>query len=322
MELPMPVIENIRALVARKIKFPASGHDVLWYCPILGQYNTDALDNADYPVTYINAGIPGSKSAFGAGALWEEIKKGPKGEEVRTRLVEAPISLVDGSNSLQLVAINDPNQLKVLVAMWNNWLKNSGVQSFSVQTGTLGTEAGINALCSISMTRIWVTTPSIKEVPKVRVEDTRLRQQRYKAMVNTPFALRQAVIDTSQGEILSAAYEQVLQTWVLPVDENEFDNATNQSVEIQRWQFMMDEPYSIGRSSGENGISLSSLHLAYAAKMTKAKLAATDDWTEFFDEMAKTGRGGILSGLVAGLVGSAFPSLASTANSIAGALPF
>jgi len=206
--------------------------------------------------------------------------------------------------------------------MWNNWLKNPGVQTFSVQTGTLGTEAGINALCSISMTRIWVSTPQVKEVPKIRVEDVRLRQARYRAMVNTPFSLRQAVIDTSQGEILSAAYEQVLQTWILPIDENEFDNTTNQSVDIQRWQFMMDEPYSISRSSGENGVSMGALHLAFAAKMTKGKFAATDDWTSFFDEMAKTGRGGILSGLVAGLVGSAFPSLAGTASSIANALPF
>jgi len=322
MELPMPLIENIRALVARKIKFPASAHDVVWYCPILGQYSADVLVNADYPVTYINEGVPGSKAAFGAGALWEEIKKGPKGEEVRTRLVEAPISLIDGASSTNLVAINDPDQLKILVAMWNNWLKNSGVQTFSVQTGTLGTEAGINALCSISMTRIWVNTPQVKEFPKIRVEDVRLRQARYRAMVNTPFSLRQAVIDTSQGEILSAAYEQVLQTWILPIDENEFDNTTSQSVDIQRWQFMMDEPYSISRSSGENGVSMGALHLAYAAKMTKGKFAATDDWTSFFDEMAKTGRGGILSGLVAGLVGSAFPSLAGTASSIANALPF
>jgi len=87
MELPMPLIENTRALVARKIKFPASAHDVVWYCPILGQYSADVLVNADYPVTFINEGVPGSKAAFGAGALWEEIKKGPKGEEVRTRLV-------------------------------------------------------------------------------------------------------------------------------------------------------------------------------------------------------------------------------------------
>jgi len=42
----------------------------------------------------------------------------------------------------------------------------------------------------------------------------------------------------------------------------------------------------------------------------------------FFKQMADNGRGGILSSLVAGIAGAAFPSIAGVANSVASALPF
>jgi len=138
-------------------------------------------------------------------------------------------------------------------------------------------------------------------------------------LVSGPYADRAAIIDVSQGIILSAAWEQILQTWILPIIDDEIE--APQSTIIQRWQFIMSEPLSIARSSGESGISLSSLHFAYASKMTKSKLAFQSDWGQFFSEMAALGRGGILSGLVAGLLGTAFPAISGVASSIAQALP-
>jgi len=276
---------------------------------------------------------------FVSGALWEETKKNLKtGEEQKVQLVEAPISMVDGSSSSHLVYINDPQTLQGLCTMWNNWLKTSGVQAFSVQTGTLGTEAGINALCSIAMSRIWIPVPGGKSEKgsqehktdrrrsvkgeKRNIVNIRRKAQKYRGLTSTVYANKSAIVDVSQGEILAAPYEQIMQTWILPIDEDEYVPSTDQSTSVQRWQFMMDEPYSNSRTSSDAGITLASLHMAYASKMVKANLAAVDDQTAFFNEMARLGRGGILSGIVANLVGSAFPALGGVANSIAGALPF
>jgi hypothetical protein len=82
------------------------------------------------------------------------------------------------------------------------------------------------------------------------------------------------------------------------------------------------ERYSIARVTADLGTSLAALHQTYALKMVKAKLAEKTDISDFIDEMAKLGRGGILSGLVAGLVGTAIPSLKSTAQAIAEVVPF
>jgi len=339
MHLPTPIIENIRALVARMVKFPASKHDIVWYLPILGQYFADALSSADYTVDYLVAGVPTSVSVFNAGALWERTDISAKGEVTKVRLTETPISLIDGAAATQLVFINDPQNLKILVTMWNKWFNGSGVSAFSVAASQLGTEKGINVLCSIAMTRIWNSvggqrhrdTPSSKRGIVAekqgswgrkagKIVDLRLQKNSMRSTMATVYALRNAVIDTSQGEILSAPYEQVQATWILPIDDDEAVLG-EQSTDIQRWQFIMEEVCSKARSSGESGITLASLHTVYASKMVRSDLAPSDDWSNFFAEMSRLGRGGILSGLVAGFVGAAFPALGGIANTIASALP-
>lgn len=337
MQLPMPLIENIRALVARFLKYGASAHDVQWYFPILGQYALDVLNPTDYVMTVLVDGTLSEFASFASPAgIWEEEYLGPKGEVKTRSLAEVPISMIDGAAGSNLVFINDPTKIRELSAQWNTWLTSSGVQSFSVQTGTMGTDQGINVLCSISMTRIWVNVgggshlrgreerlrayeEKVRKAPKVN--DLRRRLKKNKALVATPYATRQAITDTSQGEFLASAYEQVLQTWILPINDDE-QVVGEQSTILQRWQFQQGEPYSVARVAAETGITLSSLHMAYAAKMTKSQLSEKADWSVFFEEMEKKGRGGILSGLVAGLVGTAFPSVKGLASGIADALPF
>jgi len=73
----------------------------------------------------------------------------------------------------------------------------------------------------------------------------------------------------------------------------------------------MGEPYSTSFSSGNDGVPLAQMHMIYASKMTKAKLAETNDWSSTFSELEKQGRGGILSSIV-GTVGEVITSLLNT----------
>jgi len=343
MHLPIPLIENIRALTSRVITHAKNPDDVIWYLPVLGQYNGDKLDNADYAVSAILTvgDDPVFSEVFKSGYLFEKIEFDAKGLEVKTNLLEAAISLVDGSSAGEYAFINDPATLKSLCSLWNTWIDGSGVSAYSTGLGTYGTEKGINVLCSISTTRIWQnqggfrrTQPLDKKKPSSTsdrrgsanskrrpiITDLRFKGQQWKSVTNTPYATRVALIDVSQGEILGPAYEQVLSTWILPINLNEIIG--DESTVIQRWQFMFNEPDSVSRSSGEDGINLSNLHRSYAMKMTRSKLAPTDDWTSFFAEMSRLGRGGILTGIVAGLVGKAFPGAAGIADSVASLFPF
>jgi len=327
MNLPLPFVENIRALVMRELHYKG-GSDIQWYCPIVGQYQLDSLSSADYEITYTETdGTVVTAPAFAEGALFEKVETNEKGVQVRTPQVEPVISLVDGTSGGNYVCINDAQQLKNLVTMWNNWVKNSGIESFSTKTGVLSTELGINVLCSVAMTRMWLgvqeTGTMSKPHPKKRVEihDKRLDQVKNKAFSSTPYVTRQAIVDLSQGRIWDAPYTQVLQTWILPTCEEEVVPQTSQSTDLPRYQSMFDETKSASRTTGVTGITLSALHDAYAAKMTKGQLATADDWSQFFSECAAQGRGGILSGLVASLVGKAFPGVSGVANAIADALP-
>jgi len=331
MILPTPLIENIRALSARKVKFPASAHDILHYLPNLGQYYMDTLQSSDYQVNFTIGGVEVGVNVFKTGAIWEKTEMDSKGNYIKSDMVETAISLIDGTAGSTLVYINDPEQLKMRIDLWNGWFQNSGVNQFSCGAGTYGSELGINVLCSIAMTRTWTVFGGgyrrfdDKSAPKPILKKTTIVDKRFattqkKYMLNTPYSFRKAVIDTSQGEILSAPYEQVLGTWILPCNDDEAIIGSESTV-IQRYQFMMDEPHSITRTSGETGVSLSALHGVYASKMTRSKLAPTDDWSNFFVEMSRIGRGGILTGLVAGVVSAAFPALGGIAKTISDALP-
>jgi len=330
MQLPVPLIENVKALAGRVVKYKV---DTVHILPILGQYSADLLSSSDYQVTYtIPGGTATTVNAFATGPFMFKEEVDTKGNTTRTALVEPQISLVDGSYTSGLLMINDPENLKRLITIWNQWLTSTGVQTYSVQTGTMSTEPGINVLCSIAMTRIWANLSlfNIKgekkerkrssSVDNFRIVDVRGMMANRKAMLTSPFAGKKVIIDTSQGKMISAAYEQVLATWILPTDDDEVIAGANSTV-TQRWQFIMCEPYSQPRTSGESGITLSALHLAYASKMLKGKFANQDDWTVFFSECAKLGRGGILSGIVADLVSSFFPAAAPIAKGIAGMIP-
>jgi hypothetical protein len=304
MYLPMGLIENIRALVARSVRV---GRHVMWWIPVLGQYKTDTLSDTNYTVTYNNAGTPTTVSVFQSGADLYRQQTMTKGGLVEMKVTETPINLVDGNASGTYVAINDQAQLETLVSYWDDWLATEGLQSYSMALGTFGTEKGISALCSIGMTRHWANLPTTESerLPKpLKVEDIRKRNVKYRRMLATIYAGRNAIADTSQMQILAPPYEQVMKTWILPVDKIQISEAsgTVQSAFVTRMQGLSGERCLANFSTGSDGIILAVQNGNFASKMTKSKLQDKNDWSIFFEEMEKQGRGGLLSSIVNGIV--------------------
>jgi len=190
----------------------------------------------------------------------------------------------------------------------------------------LGTELGISVLTSIAMTRHWV--PSSLDVHGRRlaarddgVIDARV-EKKLKRAINTVYAQQDVVADSSQSVILSAAYEGLLNIWILPVNKATFD-VTNisDSTAFPRWQSIMNEPFSATYSAGLTGQLMSMQHASYASRMTRTRDGPPSDTDKLLTDLAATGRGGILSGLAASFISSIFPAASGIANTVAGMLP-
>lgn len=325
MQLPLPLVENLRDLVYRKVK--RSKTDVEFFVPVLGQYALDELDTGDYNYHgSVNGGTPGSFPSFTVTSQFVKKVKSPKtGLIVEEVLPETVISLVDGGYTSGYVAINNPAQLKFLATQWNNWLKDHNLAMYSVPLCQLGTEQGINVLFSGNMTRYWAQPPARirkeQENPE-GVYDSRRFRPRNKVMLTSPYANRLVVADSAQSEIIGTAYEQVQSTWILPIVEVEFASGplVNSTV-LPRWQAIMKEPFVQTYSSGDDGVTLATMHATYASKMVKARQGEPDDLTQLLVEAATQGRGGILSGLVGGALSALFPKAASTISAVADMVP-
>lgn len=318
MSLPTPFIENIRALSVRAVR---AGGSIEYYIPVLGKYFEDELVRGDYVVEIGDP--PESVTVFKdpTTIFTKEIYDEKRKITVRVPMAETSISLVDGYGVAGLVAINDPTRLTELTTLWNEWLNESGLTNYTAGLGVMGSEKGLNALASSIMTRHWVTAEDSKDRQERHQNDSRLVTRSKKRLVSTVYSDRLAIADTSRVTIFTTAYEQVLSIWVLPSLYTTLNVPLGQSTLVPRAQSMMQEGYLAPSSSGNSGKALSVSHALYASKMIKGKLAAKTDWELFFEEMAKEGRGGILSGLVANLAGAAFPSLAGIAKGVADMIP-
>lgn len=312
MELPVPIVENIRSLVYRYTE--RSKNDKEFFVPVLGKYRSDALDSDNYAFTIGET----TTNSFAVGPTFKKLIAMEKGVPVYKPEVEPVISLVDGQCTAGIAAINNPKHLEELAAMWNQWLKNSGLTTYSIRVCGLGTEKGINALCSINMTRHWTVDQNARTTQTY--VDTRLLKPKYKHMVATEYAARLAIADTCQSVILEAPYEQVQSVWILPIIQNTFFSSTQNTL-VPRWQAMMNETFLASYSSGFDGDKLSEMHTTYASKMIKARAAENSEWSDFFATMSSEGRGGVLSGIVAGLAGHFFPAISGVAKQVADVLP-
>jgi len=299
MSLPIPLIENIRALVYRFIC--RGGTDWEFFCPVLGQFSQEFLSENDYTFKPA-AGEPILSFTPRADVALQKVR-GEKGEDKFIPLIETTIGLVDGNSSLGYVCINDPNALEKTLARWEDWLKLSNVTQNSVGLAPLGTESGISVLCSVNLTR-FLGNPLIthdkvaadKRRALIGIIDLREKRKELNHSKSSIYTNVEAQQDSAQSKILQVAYEEVLSTWILPQVRFRVDNLN--AITPIRWQAISSEVFSSLLTNGTEGEKLDDMHAAYAQKMIRAKLGQPTTWEAMFAEMARQGRGGIISGII------------------------
>jgi hypothetical protein len=211
MQLPVPLIENIRSLVSRVTSRSATDHEM--FVPVLGVYAQDVISSTDYVYTYNGVEYPvflPSTSANFKKKVWNE-----KTNSFETKLlIETPISFVDGGASGIFVAINNNDALRAIQGDYDEWLNLTGVSTFSATLGTLSAENGINVLYSGNMTRHWIPTPITYQSKRSLSVRPSIRSHR--ALEASPYATRMAFADTAQSQPFSSAYTDVQSVWILP----------------------------------------------------------------------------------------------------------
>jgi hypothetical protein len=332
MSLPKILLENIRCLISRFVH--RSGDDYEFFIPVLGQDAFYVYDPANYQYTpAVGDPIPSFRPASEIGKK----KMSGKGGDYYAPLVEAAIDMIDGSYTSGYACINDPNALRQLTKLWEDWLKNTGLSTYSAPLSHLGTEDGVNVLCSVNMTRVtgqvqidnalprWDGHYTIKKNhhvetlnPEGEIVDTRFLDGKKTAKVNQALAEQVAVLDTAQSCLLSVAYEEFQAAWILPRIKQVLNTGTQ--ITAVRWQGLSSEPFAAILTNGVEGIDLDSLYSAYAAKLVRSKLQPPTNWDEQFATLEATGKGGILTSLVSGFANALIPGAGKVVNAIGNAL--
>jgi len=329
--LPMPIIENVRSLVHRLVH--RGGNDWEVFIPVLGQYNGEVLNEADFNFV-IPGVVPQVVPSFFPSSDILKKKVTSKSGLVYLPFAESPISLIDGSYSGGIACINDPTTLKNLAARWEAWLSGN-IMNYSTNLGILGTEKGINILTSINMTRIYGLTPedlgrqgykfhdkealAAKKQAQLDFVDVRTETAKLnRRLGSSPYVDQQISIDISQSKFLATAYEQLQSVWILPSVRVAL-NDLNQVTPV-RWQSLMTEPYWAVRTNGEVGEIGFDLHRTYASKLVRARLAKDTDWEILFKTMESEGRGGILSSLVGKFANAIIPGAGDVVQAIGSAI--
>jgi hypothetical protein len=320
MSLPTPLIENIRSLTDRCIH--RKGDDWEFFIPSLGQWSEERVLDADY--FFLNAGtpIPSFKSPL---VLAKKRIITAEGESF-VPFVETAVSYIDGSSALGFLAINDPAALKKLAVLWEDWLR-SGPATFSCPLSVLGTEAGINALVSVNMSRVCGAMPEDEKLRLARKEranstkfivDDRFTKAGSTKTVSSVYDAVNVVLDTSQSKILATAYEQIQSIWILPCMRTRIDSQN--VISPLRWGAIQGETFSNVRLNGDVGPTLGDLHSTFAAKLIRGKLQPKTDWDELFITLSARGRGGILSGLVGKFANMIIPGAGKVIEEVGGVI--
>jgi len=299
MSLPIPLIENIRALVYRFIC--RGGNDWEFFIPVLGQFSQETLSEEDYTFKDVS-GTTHLSFTPRTGVALQKVR-GDKGEDKFVPLLETVISFIDGASSVGYVCINDPNALKKTVANWEDWLKLSGISQYSVGLAPLGTESGISVLCSINLTRFLGSEPinhekvlENKRRAMLGIVDLREKRSELRHSKSSVYTNIEATQDSAQSKFLATAYEEVLNTWILPTVRFRVDDLN--AITPIRWQAISSEIFSSLLTNGTEGEKLDDMHASYAQKMIRAKLGQPTAWEQLFTNMARLGRGGIISGII------------------------
>jgi len=315
MKLPLPMVENVRSLITR-CSTHSSG-DIEWFITVLGQYLNDSLLQSEYNFGYIVSDVTTQTPSFTVLAnVMKKRLRDSKGKEYFTPMVEPILSLIDGQSGTGYYFINDKTRLQVLATEWNNWISN--YSQFSSQLVTLSTELGINVLSSVATTMHWVETGTQQKAIEAEFLDGR----EAKVRLSSVYTNREAVALSQKGGFLQGPTEQVLQVWILPVNQI-VDWNPQAKTSFTRIQDLTSEPNILAlTSTGTNGENLAAKHNAYAQKMIKGIASQESDWDAFFKQMSAVGQGGILSSLVAGMAGSLFgPAVGNIATTVASMIP-
>jgi len=321
MYLPVPLIENIKAMVYRKVYAGPHSDPGLWI-PVLSKYVQDVLDWTTY--TYTKSGVLQQSFADPASVFQEKVVG--KGNEVYYKpLVETPVDYVDGFSGSNYLAVNDPNRLMQLTGIWNEWVTGSMIQSHSCQLAQWSTDLGISVLNSIGITR-HSQTGGIGRREQLQANhnvDKRLTNRNHKYLVDSPYSTRVFYTTSFHDKPFASCWENVQNTWILPINEVADGPiaGVTQSTRINRVSAMYNERFSITQTINEAGSDLANLHSAYASKMVKGRLAASTQWDDFFKQMEAYGRGGILSALAGGVAKMIFPSSGHIIDQISNAIP-
>jgi hypothetical protein len=318
MKLPIPFAENLKSLMYRMVYFHKD-KDPLVFSPVLGQYNADELNQADYTAT-LSGTEPVTIDVFKTlSRVVSRRRRASKGEnEIWTPEVEAPISFIDGTSGSDYLFINDTNRLGTLTALWNDWL--NALSTYSSPLVQLSQDLGVNVCCSVSSTRHWIPESvgfkqRVSEYRDSRVESTT-------GLVGTVYTSRQAVAVSTHEVALSPAFNGILGTWILPQNLSVSSTLNTSKTVFSRVQIIEGEPFSVPLANSDTGVTMSSLHTQYAAKMIRGPTAPPSDWDQFFTDQAAKGNGGVLSGVVADFLGRTFgPSVGGIAKSVAEIIP-
>jgi len=321
-QLPVGLVECMRATAFRIAS--RGKKDLEYFVPVVGQYVNDVISSADFTYTSIPNGGDETFTSFVIPSMAKYKKKvfNEKTGVVEEMVVpETPINLIDGGAPGVWVAVNNPASLVMLAREWDKWLKDTGLQTYSSTLTTVSAEKGINVLFNGNMTRHWIVASGGQKESR-RMVSERFCGKKNASVLTSPYLLRSVIADTAQSIPLAAPYSQVQKIWILPSIESEINfTLPPNSTQANRWQILMSEPYLINSSSGFDGISMTEMHSQFAQKMVKGRDSPPDNWDNFFVEAAKQGRGGVLSSLIAGAIGSFLPAAAPILNTIADILP-
>jgi len=318
MRLPIYLVENLKCLKGRPvIGKNKRGQRKLQtiYLPVVGQYYSDQLDQANYTYPDGDGGFLPSFTTLAS--VMRRKRRENKDSTVKfAPEVEAPISYIDGSSGINYVFINDLTRLTALALLWNNWITQ--FSAYSISLSVMSGDYGPSALCSIGTTRHWALASEAYKQRVADVEDDRL----INATLSTAYADKQAVVTTTHDPMIDGVVKTALNLWVLPQNWSKSGPTLPNSTFFTNLQIITEEPFSLASTSGDNGSSLAQLHSTYAASMVKGVASDKPVLEEFLLNAEKTGHGGILSSLLAEAAGKFLgPAVGDVAKTVANIIP-
>jgi len=282
-KLPITIVENMRALTARWLKFGKKSHQVEYWWPVLGKYLLDQLSTADYTFQSTIGGTTHSFPVFTTAPQVSTKTYEQDGKEKWAVGLEAPIDLVDGycSSASRYVFINSTTRLGQLAQIWNQWVVR--FEKYADPLITVGTENGPSALSSIGMTRHWSAITTQGKQRKEAFRDPRLKQ--VSGLMVTPYESRLCVTDTSQDDLIAPLYESILSNWILPTHRFQTGIQPGNRGTLQQYITQFSEPFSKVRSAdGVDSLTMAAIHTGLALKMTKGSTSGKNDWIQAFEQ--------------------------------------